>query len=163
MILKRMKRRHLRADAVALCTDLHRLRPDIVLGADLIAGFPTESEEMFENTLKLVEDCGLTYLHVFPYSARRGTPAAKMPQVPGALRKARAARLRAAGAAAQERFLRHLVGSRARVLIEKPGFGRCEHFAPVALDRGQPGEILDCRITGLEGGVLRAKALGSPR
>ncbi len=163
MILKRMKRRHLRADAVALCATLHRLRPDIVLGADLIAGFPTESEEMFENTLKLVEDCGLTYLHVFPYSARRGTPAAKMPQVPGALRKTRAARLRAAGAAAQERFLRQLVGSRARVLIEKPGFGHCEHFAPVELDRGQPGEILDCRITALEGSVLRAKASGSPR
>jgi threonylcarbamoyladenosine tRNA methylthiotransferase MtaB len=163
MILKRMKRRHLRADAVALCTALHSLRPDIVLGADLIAGFPTESEEMFENTLKLIEDCDLTYLHVFPYSARRGTPAAKMPQVPGALRKTRAARLRAAGAAAQERFLHHLVGSRARVLIVKPGFGHCEHFAPVELDRGQPGEILECRITALEGGVLRAKALGSPK
>src|SRR3546814_11436318 len=96
MILKRMDRRHSRAEAVALCAELKRLRPDMVFGADLIAGFPTETEAMFENSLRLVEDCGLTYLHVFPYSARKGTPAARMPQPPVALRKSRAARLRAA-------------------------------------------------------------------
>jgi len=110
MILKRMKRRHSRSEAVDLCNELRELRPDIVFGADLIAGFPTETDAMFENSLKLVEDCGLTYLHVFPYSARKGTPAAKMPQVPGPVRKERAARLRAAGEAALDRFLDAQVG-----------------------------------------------------
>jgi len=146
MILKRMKRRHGRAQAVTLCDRLRRLRPDLVLGADLIAGFPTETEAMFENTLSLVADCGLTYLHVFPYSPRPGTPAARMPQIAAARRKARAARLRVAGEAALAGFLAGRVGTRADVLVERPGFGRSEHYAPVALDGGTPGEIVSARI-----------------
>ena len=146
MILKRMKRRHGRAQAVALCEEVRRLRPDVVFGADLIAGFPTETPAMFANTEALVEDCGLTYLHVFPYSARPGTPAARMPQVPKPERKARAARLRARGAAALKRFFDSRVGARAEVLIERPGLGRCAHFAPVALNFGAPGEIVSARI-----------------
>ncbi|RMD65116.1 MAG: tRNA (N(6)-L-threonylcarbamoyladenosine(37)-C(2))-methylthiotransferase MtaB, partial [Alphaproteobacteria bacterium] len=149
LILKRMKRRHARADALALCARARTARPDVVFGADLIAGFPTETEAMFANTLSIVEEAGLTYLHVFPYSPRRGTPAARMPQVPAAERKARAARLRAAGAAALERFLRGRIGTRARVLIERDGFGRCEHFAPVAVPGGAPGTIVTVRITGI--------------
>ena len=153
MILKRMKRRHLRADAVALCQEVRSLRPDVVFGADLIAGFPTETEAMFENTLRLVEDCGLTYLHVFPYSARQGTPAARMPQVEKAVRKERAARLRAAGARAERAFLDNRIGTTAEVLIEKDGFGRSEHYAPVRIE-GQPGEIVRAKIVGLEDGHL---------
>ncbi len=155
MILKRMKRRHSRTEAVALCEEVRRLRPDIVFGADLIAGFPTETRAMFANTAKLIEDCGLTYLHVFPYSARPGTPAARMPQVPGSERKARAKGLRDLGAAALGRFFETQVGAHARVLIEKPGQGRCEHFAPVVLDHGAPGEIVAARITEVEPGQLR--------
>ena len=146
LVLKRMKRRHSRAQAVALCEAVRRLRPDVVFGADLIAGFPTETPAMFANTESLIEDCGLTYLHVFPYSARPGTPAARMPQVPGPERKARAAALRARGQAALRRFLASRVGARAEVLIEEPGLGRCERFAPVALDFGRPGEIVTARI-----------------
>src|SRR6185369_1871725 len=119
LILKRMKRRHLRADAVKFAEDVRRLRPDVVFGADLIAGFPTEDEAMFRNSLALVEDCGLTFLHVFPYSARSGTPAAKMPQVKGDVRKARAARLRAAGEAAMQRYFVERVGMPVNVLIER--------------------------------------------
>ncbi len=153
MILKRMKRRHSRADAVELCGRLRRLRPDIVFGADLIAGFPTESEAMFANSLGLVEDCGLTFLHVFPYSARRGTPAARMPQVAGELRKERAGRLRAAGEAAQRRFFAACRGRTAQVLVEKSesdgAFGHSEHFAPVRLAAtALPGSIVTARITG---------------
>ncbi|MBT5414555.1 MAG: tRNA (N(6)-L-threonylcarbamoyladenosine(37)-C(2))-methylthiotransferase MtaB, partial [Rhodospirillaceae bacterium] len=128
MILKRMKRRHSRADAVTLCAEIRRRRPDTVFGADLIAGFPTETDEMAENSLRLIEDCGLTHLHVFPFSARPGTPAARMPQVPGDLRKARAARLRQAGEAAFRRHLDDQVGRIAHVLVEEPGFGRSEHY-----------------------------------
>jgi threonylcarbamoyladenosine tRNA methylthiotransferase MtaB len=165
MILKRMKRRHSRAEAVALCRELKRLRPDIVFGADLIAGFPTETEAMFENSLKLVEDCGLTWLHVFPYSARRGTPAARMPQLPMAVRKARAARLRAAGDRALSRFLDAQVGKPAAVLIEKREadgrfLGRSETFAPVLLPQivgvGAVGAVVPVRITGREGEALTA-------
>ncbi|WP_322095987.1 tRNA (N(6)-L-threonylcarbamoyladenosine(37)-C(2))-methylthiotransferase MtaB [Pelagibius litoralis] len=161
MILKRMKRRHSRAEAVALCGELRSLRPDIVFGADLIAGFPTESEAMFENSLKLIEDCGLTYLHVFPYSARKGTPAAKMPQLPLALRKERAARLRSAGAMALEQFLDSQVGKRASVLIEKQEadgrfLGRSETFAPVLLQTGEIGAVAATRITGRDGERLVA-------
>jgi len=155
LILKRMKRRHSRAQAVALCDRLRRARPDVVLGADLIAGFPTESEAMFENTLALVADCDLTYLHVFPYSVRPGTPAARMPQVPAAQRKARAARLRAAGDAALARFLAARVGGTAQVLVERPGLGRSEHYAPVALDGGTAGEIVTARIIGADADTLR--------
>jgi threonylcarbamoyladenosine tRNA methylthiotransferase MtaB len=157
LILKRMKRRHARTDAVELCAEVRRLRPDVVFGADLIAGFPTETEAMFRNTLDIVDDCGLTYLHVFPYSARPGTPAARMPQVPVSLRKERAARLRAKGEAAVARFLSSRVGSTARVLIEKDRFGRCEHYAPVELDGGRPGEIVPARVTGAAGDRLHGR------
>lgn len=149
MVLKRMKRRHLRADAVSFCERVRRLRPDVVFGADIIAGFPTETDEMFENSLRAVDDCGLTYLHVFPYSPRPGTPAARMPQVPGNLRKERAARLRQLGAAREEAFLRSRVGSQAQVLVEKEGFGRSEHFAPVVLADGRVGDVLPIEISGL--------------
>ena len=164
MILKRMKRRHSRSEAVELCRELRDLRPDIVFGADLIAGFPTETEAMFENSLALVEDCGLTYLHVFPYSARKGTPAAKMPQVPLALRKDRAARLRAAGVAALERFLDSQAGRPAAVLIEKQEddgrfLGRSETFAPVLLHSGEIGAVVQVRITGRDGARLTAEPL----
>ncbi len=152
MILKRMKRRHLRADAIRLCDAARRARPDVVFGADLIAGFPTETEAMFENSLKLVADCGLTYLHVFPYSERPGTPAARMPAVPGDIRRDRAARLRAAGDAALSDFLDAQVGRTARVLIEKlepdgTRLGRSEHFAPVRLAAGAPGEVRRVTLT----------------
>ena len=142
LILKRMKRRHSRADAIAFTERARRLRSGITFGADLIAGFPTETEAMFANTMDLVADCGLTYLHVFPFSPRAGTPAARMPQVNGADRRSRAARLRAAGDAALARFLRRRVGTRAEVLVEKDGFGRSEHYAPVRLDRKlAPGTV----------------------
>ena len=156
IILKRMKRRHSRAEAVALCEELRSLRPGIVFGADLIAGFPTESAAMFENSLKLVEDCGLTYLHVFPYSARKGTPAAKMPQLPMALRKERAARLRAAGERRLTDYLDRRIGEPASVLIEKAEadgrrFGHDQHFAPVLLTRGDVGAVVEARITARDG------------
>jgi threonylcarbamoyladenosine tRNA methylthiotransferase MtaB len=154
LILKRMKRRHLLADAARLCEGLRAHRPDLVFGADLIAGFPTETEAMFGNTLRAVEDLDLTYLHVFPYSPRPGTPAARMPQVPAAERKARAARLREAGEAALARFLESRVGSTAAVLVETPGFGRSEHYAPVALDSDAVGEVVRARITGAADGQL---------
>lgn len=160
LILKRMKRRHLRADAEALCRRVRALRPDVVFGADLIAGFPTESEAMFENTLSAVESLGLTWLHVFPYSERPGTPAARMPQVAKPLRKDRAKRLREAGVLAVDRFLDSRLGREEQVLIEKPGLGRSEHFAPVALAReagGEPGQILTLRIKGCEGDSLRGE------
>jgi len=123
---------------------VREVRPDVVFGADLIAGFPTETEAMFEGTLALVEDCGLTYLHVFPYSERDGTPAAAMPPVPGDVRKARAARLRTAGDRALKAYLAAQVGRTAPVLIEKPGLGRTEGFALARLDDagGVPGEIV---------------------
>jgi threonylcarbamoyladenosine tRNA methylthiotransferase MtaB len=153
LILKRMKRRHSRADAIGLCARLRAARPDIVFGADLIAGFPTESTPMFENSLRLVEECGLTFLHVFPYSARRGTPAARMPQVAGTLRRERAARLRAAGDAARQRFFAGRIGRDSRVLVEKSGdgtvTGHCEHFAPVRIVGAAPaGSVVATRITG---------------
>ena len=154
LILKRMKRRHLMADVTRLCARVRALRPEVVFGADLIAGFPTESEAMFADSLVAIEDLGLTYLHVFPYSPRPGTPAARMPQVPRAERKARAARLRAAGAVALTRFLESRVGSTAQVLVEKDGFGRSEHYAPVALPSGAAGEVVAARITGVADGQL---------
>jgi threonylcarbamoyladenosine tRNA methylthiotransferase MtaB len=137
MILKRMKRRHNRADALRVCDDIRRRRPDVVFGADLIAGFPTETDAMAENSLRLVEDCGLTFLHVFPYSARQGTPAARMPQLPMPERKARAARLRLAGERAKQRFFDAQRGASAQVLVERTddsvAFGHSEHFAPVRI------------------------------
>ena len=152
MILKRMKRRHLRAQAIDFCREARRLRPDITFGADLIAGFPTETDEHFADSLALVEECGLTWLHVFPYSARDGTPAARMPQLPGPVRKDRAARLRAAGEQAVGHYLTSRVGQTERILIEKPGQGRTEGFAPVRTDPAlAEGTIAACTITGVAG------------
>jgi len=157
MILKRMKRRHLRDDAVAFCETARSLRPDMIFGADIIAGFPTETEAMFGNSLKLVEDCGLTWLHVFPYSPRPGTPAARMPQVDGRSIKARAARLRDAGTAAVTRHLAAQIGRRHRVLTESPGMGRTEHFAEVRFAAPQrEGEIVAVTIAGHADGRLTA-------
>jgi threonylcarbamoyladenosine tRNA methylthiotransferase MtaB len=159
MILKRMKRRHLRDDAIRFCEEARRLRPGIVFGADLIAGFPTETEAMFENSLKLVQDCGLTFLHVFPYSPRKGTPAARMPQVRGPEIRDRAARLRAAGEAALARHLTGQVGTLHQVLTEGPRMGRTEGFTEVDFAGDQPeGRILTARITGVSGGRLLAEA-----
>ncbi|CAN0655083.1 tRNA (N(6)-L-threonylcarbamoyladenosine(37)-C(2))-methylthiotransferase MtaB [Nitratireductor aquimarinus] len=159
MILKRMKRRHLRADAIAFCERVRTLRPDAVFGADIIAGFPTETDAMFENSLKIVEECGLTHLHVFPFSPREGTPAARMPQLDRALVKERAARLRAVGDAAYARHLASLDGTRQRILIERPGLGRTEGFTLAALEGGQPGQIVEARITGHDGERLTAVAV----
>ncbi|HET7409761.1 MAG TPA: tRNA (N(6)-L-threonylcarbamoyladenosine(37)-C(2))-methylthiotransferase MtaB [Paracoccaceae bacterium] len=157
LILKRMKRRHLRDDAIRFYDEVRRARPEAVFGADLIAGFPTETPAMFENTLRLVEECGLTWLHVFPYSARKGTPAARMPQVPKAARKERAARLRALGDARAAEWAAAQVGTIQRVLIERPDMGRAETFAEVAFKAPQPvGAIVEARIAGHDGAVLRA-------
>ncbi|OYW58657.1 MAG: tRNA (N(6)-L-threonylcarbamoyladenosine(37)-C(2))-methylthiotransferase MtaB [Azorhizobium sp. 32-67-21] len=157
MILKRMKRRHSRADAIRLVGEMRRLRPDLVFGADLIAGFPTETEGMFRNSLDLVEACGLTFLHVFPYSPRPGTPAARMPQVGRAVAKARAARLREKGEAALRRHLSANVGARRSVLVENGRLGRTEHFTPVHVARdAAPGTILPLRIAGHDGARLIA-------
>ena len=157
IILKRMKRRHGRADAVRLCAEIRARRPDMVFGADLIAGFPTETEAMAENSLRLIDDCGLTHLHVFPFSARPGTPAARMPQVPGDVRKARAARLRAGGDAALARHLDTQIGRTASILVEEPDFGRSEHFAPVRLTRpATPGVVHAVRVAAVRGAELIA-------
>ena len=156
MILKRMKRRHLRDDAIRFCEEARRLRPDIVFGADIIAGFPTETEAMFENSLKLVQDCGLTFLHVFPYSARQGTPAARMPAVNGNAVKSRAARLRAAGDAALRAHLDAQKGRSHRILTEGPRVGRTEQFTEVAFDRDMPeGALMEMTVTGHDGVRLK--------
>jgi len=149
MILKRMKRRHLRDDAIRFCEEARALRPDMTYGADIIAGFPTETEAMFENSLRLVEECGLTWLHVFPYSPRPGTPAARMPQVDGNAIKARAARLRESGRNRVESHLSGQVGRDHQVLMESPRMGRTAQFAEVHFDTDQPeGHIVPARITG---------------
>ncbi|MDP6428838.1 MAG: tRNA (N(6)-L-threonylcarbamoyladenosine(37)-C(2))-methylthiotransferase MtaB [Rhodospirillales bacterium] len=158
LILKRMKRRHLRADVIELCRDLRGVRPGAVFGADLIAGFPTESEAMFAETLSLIEEAGLAYLHVFPYSPRPGTPAAAMPQIDPLVRRERAQRLRQAGNAVKLRYLKRLVGSRATVLTEKDGKGYTEHYAPVRLAGApQPGSLLPVEILGVRDMVLTAE------
>src|SRR5271166_3304961 len=155
LILKRMKRRHSRKDAIAFCRDLRRLRPDIVFGADIIAGFPTETEAMFSNSLALVEDCGLTHLHVFPFSPRPGTPAARMPQLPRAIVKERARRLRQRGAQALRRHLDAEIGTLRRVLIEQHTQGRTEQFTQVSLaSLAEPGAILELRIAAHDGKQL---------
>ena len=157
LILKRMKRRHLRDDAIAFCEEARRLRPDIVFGADIIAGFPTETEVAFGNSLKLVDDCGLTWLHVFPYSPRPGTPAARMPQVGGAAIKDRAARLRDIGAAAVAAHLATQQGKTHRILMENPRMGRTEQFTEVDFSADQPeGAIITAQITGHAGARLTA-------
>jgi len=148
MILKRMKRRHSREDSIEFCERVRAARPDIVFGADLIAGFPTETDEMFEQTLRLVDECGLTYLHVFPYSPRPGTPAARMPQVDGRTIKARAAELRAKGEASLATYLSARVGATERVLVERDHLARSEGFAQVELKDALPaGSVHDIRIT----------------
>ena len=161
LVLKRMKRRHSRADTIAFCDAVRRLRPDAAFGADFITGFPTESEAMFENSLRLVDEAGFTQLHVFPFSARSGTPAARMPQLGAGLARARGARLRAKGEAARQARFHSLVGSARSVLVEKPGFGHSECFAPVAIDgAGVPGRIVPVVITGMEGTCLTARQAG---
>jgi threonylcarbamoyladenosine tRNA methylthiotransferase MtaB len=156
LILKRMKRRHGRADAVRFCAGLRRLRPEIVFGADLIAGFPTETEAMFQNTLAHVEDCGLTHLHVFPFSARPGTPAARMPPVAPEIVKARGKRLREAGAAALRKHLAAQTGKTLRVLTERGGIGRTEDFSRVKVGDLPPSQMIDVVITGNDGKMLEA-------
>jgi threonylcarbamoyladenosine tRNA methylthiotransferase MtaB len=172
MVLKRMKRRHSRAGAVEAVARLKAKRPEIAIGADLIAGFPTESEEMAENSLRLVEECDIVMGHIFPFSPKRGTPAARMPQVPPPVVKARARRLREACAARKARWLSSLVGTRQKVLVERGGIGHAENFAPVHVRhsseswnpissrqrdssfRWNDGEIVDAQIVGLEGEIL---------
>jgi threonylcarbamoyladenosine tRNA methylthiotransferase MtaB len=154
LILKRMKRRHSRKHAIEFCDQVRRLRPDIALGADIIAGFPTETEDMFTRSEELVDECNLTFLHVFPYSPRPGTPAAKMPQVDGHVVKARAKRLRAAGEAALQRRLNSEIGSTRQVLIESDVQGRTEHFVPVKIGGGRPGDVLALKISGHDGARL---------
>jgi threonylcarbamoyladenosine tRNA methylthiotransferase MtaB len=156
LILKRMKRRHTRAEAIAFCEEVRRLRPDIALGADLIAGFPTETEEMFTRSLDLVDECGLSFLHVFPYSPRPGTPAARMPQVANSVIKERAKRLRLAGEAALQRRLASEVGATRDVLIESDSQGRTEHYLPVAISGGVPGEVKRLAIIGHDDARLTA-------
>ena len=154
LILKRMKRRHSRAEAIDFCAQVRRLRPDIALGADIIAGFPTETEEMFARSMDLVEECDLTFLHVFPYSPRLGTPAARMPQVKGDRIKQRAKRLRAAGEAALQRRLASEIGARREVLIESATQGRTEHFLPVAVSGETPGAVRALVMRGHDGARL---------
>ncbi|NEW94548.1 tRNA (N(6)-L-threonylcarbamoyladenosine(37)-C(2))-methylthiotransferase MtaB [Rhodopseudomonas sp. BR0M22] len=154
LVLKRMKRRHCRADAIAFCEEVRRLRPDIALGADLIAGFPTETDDMFRRSLDLVEACGLTFLHVFPYSPRPGTPAARMPQVAGDVIRDRARRLRAAGEAALRRRLAVEIGAVRNVLIESPTQGRTEHFIPVSISGETPGTVRRLMMAAHDGARL---------
>ncbi|MFQ5617625.1 MAG: tRNA (N(6)-L-threonylcarbamoyladenosine(37)-C(2))-methylthiotransferase MtaB [Rhodospirillales bacterium] len=158
VVLKRMKRRHTRADAIEACRRARRARADVVFGADLIAGFPTETEPMFANTLAAVAEMGLTYLHVFPYSPRPGTPAARMPEVPATVRKERAAVLRAAGEKALAGFLESRIGTIAEVLVEKGRSGRCRHYAPVQLGFDAPaGAVVGARIAN----VVESRLVGT--
>lgn len=162
LILKRMKRRHSFADAVAFCERMRRVRPEMVFGADIIAGFPTETEEMFQRSIDLVNACGLTHLHVFPFSPRPGTPAARIPPVPASIVKERAARLRAAGAVVLERHLQSCVGKNYRVLTEKGGMGRTDDFTPVRLaDAVEAGQLVDVAIGSHDGRHLIAVDTGN--
>ncbi len=158
MVLKRMKRRHLRGDIVDFCERVRALRPDMVFGADIIAGFPTETDTMFENTRALVSEVGLTYLHIFPYSARTGTPAAKMPQVPMAVRKARAAVLRAEGEKQVARYYDSLIGRDLEIVVEQDGLsGHAEGFALVRLAEKKPvGSLQRVRIARADGSACYA-------
>lgn len=154
MILKRMKRRHLRKDAVAFCEQVRRLRPDVSFGADVIAGFPTETEAMFAESVTLADDCDLTFLHVFPYSARPGTPAARMPQVSGNVAKERARRLREKGEAALAKRLQAEIGAARDILIESPSQGRTDHYLPVTVAGHAPGTVIRAKIVGHNRGQL---------
>ena len=157
MILKRMKRRHLREDAIAFTEQASKLRPDMTYGADIIAGFPTETDAMFANSLALIKDCNLTWLHVFPYSSRTGTPAARMPAVNGKIIKSRAAQLRAAGDSQVQRHLQSQIGKTHDVLMESPRMGRTQQFAEVTFDADQPdSQIVTTEITGATATQLTA-------
>ncbi len=158
MVLKRMKRRHLRADIVEFCAKVRGLRPDVVFGADIIAGFPTETEAMFGNTRALVEEVGLTYLHVFPYSARPGTPAARMPQVESEVRKARAGVLRAIGEKQVAAYHVSLVGQSLEVVVEQDGLhGHAEGFAVARWDQALPvGSVQRVRVARADGAAVYA-------
>ncbi|MDH5797586.1 MAG: MiaB/RimO family radical SAM methylthiotransferase, partial [Paracoccaceae bacterium] len=158
MILKRMKRRHLRDDAIRFCEEAKRHRPNLTFGADIIAGFPTETDAMFENSLKLVEECSLTWLHVFPYSPRPGTPAARMPQVGGKAIRQRAATLRELGDRKVQEHLQVQIGTVQKVLMENPRMGRTEQFAEVVTAHDQPdGAIVMLHLHGSAGGQLLGK------
>lgn len=158
MILKRMKRRHLRSDVYDFVAKARRLRPDVVFGADIIAGFPTETDDMAMNSLKLVEECDIAYMHVFPYSARPGTPAARMPQIAGDIRKTRAANLRAAGDKNLARFLETLVGTEQSILVENEKTGRTLHYAPVEFSfMATGGDIINVNIYSTDGKKLFAQ------
>ncbi len=160
MILKRMKRRHLREDSIEFCHQARQNRSDIVFGADLIAGFPTETEDMFENTLKLVDECGLTYLHVFPFSPRPGTPAARMPQLNKNTIKDRAARLRHKGKEVSERHMKNAIGQTETILMEHANVGRTPHFAQVKVpSTHKPNEFLNVRLSGYEENMLTGEAI----
>jgi threonylcarbamoyladenosine tRNA methylthiotransferase MtaB len=165
MILKRMKRRHSRAQAVEMVRRLKAKRPEIAIGADLIAGFPTETDEMADNSLRLIEDCDIVMGHIFPFSPRAGTPAARMPQVPSVVAKERAKRLREASGMRKAQWLQRLVGTRQNVLIERSGDrGHSENFAPVQIrhscESGKDvGRVLEVRIIGVENDML----IGEPR
>lgn len=170
MILKRMKRRHNREDAIEFCNAVAEKRPDVVFGADIITGFPTETEGMFENSMKMVEDCNLTYLHVFPYSERKGTPAARMPQIDRSIRKARGAKLRALGEERLKAFLSSQVGNDVEILVEKAMkdenaiLGHTEHFAPAKilgkyLDNLKSGYIAKACVTGYQDGILLTEVI----
>ncbi|MEL6583924.1 MAG: tRNA (N(6)-L-threonylcarbamoyladenosine(37)-C(2))-methylthiotransferase MtaB [Pseudomonadota bacterium] len=162
MILKRMKRRHSREDAISFCQEVRAVRPDVVFGADIIAGFPTETEAMFENSERLIAECGLTWLHVFPFSPRNGTPAARMPQLPKAEVKARAARLRALGEAQVTAHLHSEIGTRRQLLMEREDMGRTEGFTETMLPEGGPvGGLVDVEITGVDAGKLTARAVSA--
>jgi threonylcarbamoyladenosine tRNA methylthiotransferase MtaB len=162
LILKRMKRRHSRDDAIRFCADLRKARPEFVFGADIIAGFPTETEAMFENSLELIGECGLTFLHVFPYSPRPGTPAARMPQVDKATIKARAARLRAAGAEALNRHLAGYLGHEGEVLVERGNVARLDDFTPIRfVGHAEPGTLARISITGHDGAMLNGVLAGA--
>jgi threonylcarbamoyladenosine tRNA methylthiotransferase MtaB len=154
MILKRMKRRHLRKDSIEFCEQVKRLRPDVSFGADLIAGFPTETDAMFDESVSLADDCDLTFLHVFPYSARPGTPASRMPQVSGSIIKERARRLRMKGEAALLKRMETEVGVVRDVLIESASQGRTDHYLPVSVSGRMPGEVVRATIAGHDGGQL---------
>jgi threonylcarbamoyladenosine tRNA methylthiotransferase MtaB len=159
LILKRMKRRHLRADTLEFVEKVRALRPDVVFGADIIAGFPTETEQMFENSMRIVEEADLSYLHVFAYSARQGTPAARMPQVPKPVRKERAARLRALGDQQYIKLCESRVGATEMVLVERDGVGRTEQFVPIHVPGHGAGELVPAVVTGATSGVLHGEAL----
>jgi threonylcarbamoyladenosine tRNA methylthiotransferase MtaB len=156
MILKRMKRRHLREDVISFCEKARRARKDVTFGADIIAGFPTETEDMFQNSLQIIEECGLTYIHVFPYSPRPGTPAARMPQVAKQTVKDRARRLREAGDHALSKFLQSLVGHSYEILVEHGSIGRTPHFAPIQVPAHLiPGTRISMKMTNTDNKILQ--------